>query len=43
MTRAPSLVAASDADLAENVVVVSLMAGINVGAFAGWLWLLGGP
>jgi hypothetical protein len=29
-----------EAERVEGVLVFSLVAGLNVGAFAGWLWLL---
>eukprot|EP00775_Hariotina_reticulata_P011647 gene11647-11792_t len=40
MTLAPASVAAGEADLVENIMVFSLVAGLSVGAFAGWLWLV---
>jgi len=40
MTLAPASVTAGHADLVENIMVFSLVAGLTVGAFAGWLWLV---
>lgn len=40
MTLAPVSVEAQEAGLVENVMVFSLVAGLTVGAMAGWLWLL---
>ncbi len=40
MTLAPATVAAGEADLVEEILVFSLVAGLTVGAVAGWLWLV---
>jgi hypothetical protein len=40
MTLAPQTVEGHEAGLVENMLVFSLVAGLTVGAMAGWLWLL---
>lgn len=40
MTLAPQTVEGREAGLVENMLVFSLVAGLTVGAMAGWLWLL---
>lgn len=40
MTLAPQSVEGREAGLVENMLVFSLVAGLTVGATAGWLWLL---
>lgn len=40
MTLAPQSVEGREAGLVENIMVFSLVAGLSVGAVAGWLWLL---
>jgi hypothetical protein len=40
MTLAPQSVEGREAGLVENMLVFSLVAGLTVGALAGWLWLL---
>jgi equilibrative nucleoside transporter 1/2/3 len=40
MTLAPQSVEGREAGLVENMLVFSLVAGLTVGAVAGWLWLL---
>eukprot|EP00878_Enallax_costatus_P041711 GHUV01048574.1.p2 GENE.GHUV01048574.1~~GHUV01048574.1.p2 ORF type:complete len:146 (+),score=28.65 GHUV01048574.1:584-1021(+) len=40
MTLAPASVEIQEAGLVENVMVFSLVAGLTVGAVAGWLWLM---
>jgi hypothetical protein len=38
--RAATGLTAIEGDLAANFMVVGLVAGLNVGAYLGWLWLL---
>ena len=38
---APYGLAAAEAYHVENIMVASLVAGLNLGAGLGWLWLLG--
>ena len=40
MTMAQLLVEPQDAELAEHVMVFSLVFGLTLGALVGWLWLL---
>lgn len=40
MTLAPASVDSGEEGLVENVMVFSLVLGLTLGAFAGWLWLL---
>ena len=40
MTLAPQSVESQEAGLVENMLVFSLVAGLTLGALAGWLWLL---
>jgi hypothetical protein len=40
MTLAPASVECGEEGLVENIMVFSLVLGLTLGAFAGWLWLL---
>lgn len=39
MTMAPGELPAGSAELAENIMVIALVAGLNAGAYLSWAWL----